>query len=390
MADRREYELAVVGLGGIGSGALYWASRRLGQDVLGLEQFEIGHERGASQDHSRIIRLSYHAPEYVRFAQDSYAAWAALEEDAAEQLIVKTGGLDFWPTGSVIPMEDYTTSLDACDIGYEVLDAAETMRRWPQVRIADDVRVMYQADSGVAPAAKCNAAHIRMAREHGAAIADRSPVSAIREVGDDFEIDAGGKTYRAHRLVIAADAWTNDLLEQFGHRINLTVTQEQVAYYASDDAASVQPDRFPIWIWMDEPSYYGLPSYEGSGVKIGQDVGGHEVTGDTRSFEPDPAYTARLDAFMQERFPEAYGPHIKVKTCLYSMPPDREFILDFVPGRDRAVVGQGAAHAFKFASVYGKSLVELAIDGKTESDVGAFSIDREILTMADAPKSFMV
>jgi len=390
MADRREYELAVVGLGGIGSGALYWASRRLGQDVLGIEQFEIGHERGASQDHSRIIRLSYHAPEYVRFAQDSYAAWAALEEDAGERLIVKTGGLDFWPEGSIIPMDDYTKSLEACGIDYEVLDAAETMRRWPQVRIADDVRVMYQADSGVAPAAKCNAAHIRMARAHGAAIVDRSPVSAIREVGDDFEIDAAGQTFRAHRLVITADAWTNDLLEQFGHRINLTVTQEQVAYYASDDQASVQPDRFPIWIWMDEPSFYGLPSYDGSGVKIGQDVGGHEVTGDTRSFEPDPAYTARLDGFMREHFPDAFGPHLKVKTCLYSMPPDREFILDFVPGRERAVVGQGAAHAFKFASVYGKSLVELAIDGTTESDVSAFSIDREILTMDDPPRSFMV
>ncbi|MEX2274350.1 MAG: N-methyl-L-tryptophan oxidase [Actinomycetota bacterium] len=390
MADRREYELAVIGLGGIGSGALYWASRRLGQDVLGIERFEIGHERGASQDHSRIIRLSYHAPEYVRFAQDSYSAWAALEEDAAERLIVKTGGLDFWPEGSIIAMDDYTKSLDACGIAYEVLDSAETMRRWPQVRIADDVRVMYQADSGVAPAAKCNAAHIRMAREHGAAIIDRSPVSAIREAGEDFEIDAGERTYRAHRLVICADAWTNDLLEQFGHRVNLTVTQEQVVYYASDDQASVQPDRFPIWIWMDEPSYYGLPSYDGSGVKIGQDVGGHEVTGDTRSFDADPAYTARLDAFMQEHFPDAFGPHIKIKTCLYSMPPDREFILDFIPGRERAVVGQGAAHAFKFASVYGKSLVELAIDQKTESDVSAFSIDREILTMDDPPRSFMV
>ncbi len=94
---KTEFEYIVIGLGGLGSAAAYWLSRRAGGEVLGLEQFELGHVRGESQDHSRIIRLSYHTPGYVRLAQQAYAAWQTVEEDAGEKLIVKTGGLDLWP-----------------------------------------------------------------------------------------------------------------------------------------------------------------------------------------------------------------------------------------------------------------------------------------------------
>ncbi|MGH2527422.1 MAG: FAD-dependent oxidoreductase, partial [Actinomycetota bacterium] len=110
MNERRESEVAVVGLGGIGSASAYWASLRAGTGVLGLERFELGHERGASQDHSRIIRLSYHAPEYVRFAQDAYAAWAEVEADSGQRLVIRTGGIDLYPEGSYTWSEDYVRS----------------------------------------------------------------------------------------------------------------------------------------------------------------------------------------------------------------------------------------------------------------------------------------
>src|SRR2546427_1617072 len=113
---RTDFEHIVLGLGGIGSGIAYWLSRQAGSQVLGLERFELGHERGASQDHSRIIRLSYHTPSYVRFAQDAYAAWAVLEADAGKELIVRCGGIDLFPEGGIISKIDYTRSLDACGI----------------------------------------------------------------------------------------------------------------------------------------------------------------------------------------------------------------------------------------------------------------------------------
>jgi sarcosine oxidase len=390
-ADRREFDVAVIGVGGIGSGAVYWAAKRTGAGVLGLERFELGHERGASQDHSRIIRLSYHAPAYVRFAQDAYAAWAELESDAGEQVVIRTGGLDLYPESAYGWMDDYSNALDEVGIGYEWMDAAEAMRRYPQWRLTEDVRVMFQEDTGIAAAARANAAHRRVAAELGATIVGGQQVTSVKDVGGRFEIaTAAGDTWRAERVIVTADAWTNEVLANFDAHINLTVTQEQVAYYASADRPSVQPERFPVWIWMGMPSFYGLPVFGEEGPKIGWDAGGREVTGDSRTFDPDPVYTAALDGFMQQHLPGAFGPHITVKTCLYTMTPDRDFVIDRIPGQDRAVVGQGAAHAFKFASVFGRSLVQLVFDGDTTSDVSAWTIDREVLTMTDPPRSWFV
>jgi sarcosine oxidase len=152
---RTEFAIAVVGLGGIGSGALYWAAKRVGADAVGLERFELGHERGASQDHSRIIRLSYHRPEYVRFALDAYAAWSAVEESRANASS-STGGLDLYPSART--PRSATTCIRS---SRSVASNSNSRRRTgdatvAQWRLADDVRVMYQADAGVAAAARAN------------------------------------------------------------------------------------------------------------------------------------------------------------------------------------------------------------------------------------------
>src|SRR4051812_22053975 len=146
---KRDYDYIVLGLGGFGSAAAYWLARRAGDEVLGLEQFELGHVRGESQDHSRIIRLSYHTPGYVELARAAYAAWDELERDSGEQLILRTGGLDFAPRISAIPLATYSESMAAAGVEYESLDAREIMRRWPQFRLTDDIHGLYQSQSGI-------------------------------------------------------------------------------------------------------------------------------------------------------------------------------------------------------------------------------------------------
>ena len=389
-----DVDVVVVGLGALGSAAAYWTSTRANTRVLGLERFELGHANGASADHSRIIRLSYHRPDYVRLAKRAYETWDEVQGEAGgDPIVTVTGGLDLWPAGAAIPQVDYTASLAAEDIPFELLDAGEVMRRWPQWRLADDTEAMWQTRGGLADPFKGNAAHRRLAAERGATLRANARVSTIREVGSAYEVDlADGSTVTAGRVIVTADAWTNELLASFDRRLPLTVTKEQVTYFAAPDPAAFAPDRFPVWIWMDEPSYYGFPTYGEAGPKAAQDVGGESVDPDTRTFDRDEAAFARVRDFLAEHLPGAVGPPILTRTCLYTLTPDRDFVVDRLPDAPGIVVGLGAAHGFKYASVLGRILVELALDGSSPSDgeIGAFRVDRPILLEADPAVSWMV
>lgn len=386
---KREYDTIVLGLGGLGSAALYRLARRIGHEALGIEQFELDHGFGSSRDHSRIIRLSYHTPGYVELAKQAYTAWTEVEADAGEQLVFRTGGLDLWPADPAFPMSDYTGSMDACGVPYERLAADEVMYRWPQFRLTDDVTGIYQADSGIATPNLSNAAHRRLALAYGATIRDNAPVTAVRPVGKAIEIVAGGDTYRGRHLVVAAGAWSNHILAHFGRRLHLTITQEQVTYYRTPHAADFMPDRFPVWIWMDEPSFYGFPVFGEPGPKAAQDVGGERVTPETRTFEPNPTTLARTESFLARVIPGMLGEPIYTRTCLYDLPPDRNFVLCSLPEQPNVSLVIGAGHSYKFAALIGKILSELALDGRTDHDISPFHIDRPILLEENPALNFM-
>lgn len=389
----RDWDVVVVGLGAIGSAAAHWAASRPGTRVLGLEQFEFDHANGASRDHSRIIRLSYHRRDYVRLARRAYACWAEVESASGSRIITKTGGIDLYPVGGSTDQGDYTGSLAAEAVPFERLDAAETMRRWPQWHLPDDVSVVYQADAGIADPNLGNSAHRALAAANGATLRERTPVIAIRDVGAEYEvITADGWVHRAGRVVLATDAWTNDLLASLGRRLPLTVTREQVTYFACPDPSAFAPDRFPIWIWMDEPSFYGFPTYGEPGPKAAQDVGGDECTPATRTFDVNAAAHARVVRFLERHLPGAVGPDIVTKTCIYTLTPERDFVVDRLPDHPGVVLALGAGHGFKFASVLGRILVELALDGATPSsvEIEAFKIDRPLLVEERPAASFRI
>jgi sarcosine oxidase len=386
----QDFEYIVLGLGGWGSAAAYWLSKRAGARVLGLEQFELGHVRGESQDHSRIIRLSYHTPEYVELAKHAYRAWAEVEADAGEQLVLRTGGLDFAPLKSAIPLSNYSGSMDAAGVPYEHLDGAEIRRRWPQFTVGDEIHGLYQPESGIAMAARGNAAHLRMAQAHGATLRDHAPVERLRAVDGEIEVAAGGAVYRCRRLVIAAGAWSNGALTHLRMHLPLRVTKEQVSYFATPHRAEFQPDRFPVWIWMDDPCFYGFPIFGEPGTKAGQDAGGQEVSAETRTFEPDQAALRRTMEFLERYIPRSLGPIIYTKTCLYTLTPDRDFVIDRLPDHPNVVIGIGGGHGYKFASLIGRILSELAIDGRTERNIEPFRIERAILQLLNPPVNYMV
>ena len=379
---QREWDVVVVGLGGIGSAAAYWAATRPGTRVLGLEQFEFDHANGASKDHSRIIRLSYHRRDYVRLADRAYDTWAEIEAASGARIVTRTGGIDLYPAGGATDMRAYTGSMDAEGVPYERLDAGETMRRWPQWRLDDDTVAVFQPASGIADPNRANPAHRRLAVANGATLLDRTPVTGLRAGDDEYEVvTADGTVHRTGRVILAADAWTNELLAHLGWRLPLTVTREQVTYFACPDPGAFAPDRFPVWIWMDEPAFYGFPTYGERGPKVAQDVGGDVCTPATRTFDVNRAAHARVRGFLERHLPGAVGPDIATKTCIYTLTPDRDFVVDRLPDHPGVALALGAGHGFKFASVLGRILAELVVDGGTPSigEIEAFRVDRPLL-----------
>ena len=141
---------------------------------------------------------------------------------------------------------------------------------------------------------------------------------------------------------------------------------------------------------MDDPCFYGFPVFGEAGPKVGQDAGGEETTATTRTFERDEAAFARVTRFLQRHLPSALGPVIYSRTCLYTLTPDRDFVLDTLPERPEVSVAIGAGHGFKFASVVGRIVAELAVDGRSAHDLEPFALDRAILQLADPPRTYMV
>ena len=389
MNDVVETEYVVVGLGALGS-ATTWQLARRGADVVGLEQFELGHNRGASHDTSRIIRHSYHTAAYVDLTFAAYDDWADLESVSGEQFVTVTGGVDLFPADAAIPIDTYTTSMDACDVPYDVLTAAEAMRRWPQFALAADTTVLHQARTGIVPAARSTATTQRLAAAAGAWLYARSPVVGLHDVGGQYDVVTAERTFRCRRVVVTADAWTNDVIGHLGAEIPLTVLQEQVTYLQPAEPSSFAAERFPVWIWMDDPSYYGFPCYGATTVKSAQDCGGHPVDPHTRTGDVEPGAERRLVDFVSHLLPGAGSTVTQSKTCLYTLTPDRDFVLGPLPDHDGVIVGLAAAHGMKFAPTFGRLLADLARDGRTETSIEPFRLDRPALTSAAAATSWLV
>jgi sarcosine oxidase len=143
---------------------------------------------------------------------------------------------------------------------------------------------------------------------------------------------------------------------------------------------------------MDEPSFYGFPTHGHPGPKVGQDVGGRPVTPATRTFERDDEALARVTTFLEDHLPSMALEPFRFQSCLYTLTPDRDFVLDALPGRADVLVALGSAHAYKFASVIGRIMAELGIDGRTPSaaEIEGFKIGRPALDGSAVPATFVV
>jgi sarcosine oxidase len=387
----QHYRVIVIGCGAIGAATAYWLSRRLGGDaVLALEQYELGHTRGASEDHSRVIRHSYTRPDYTALTPAAYQSWNVVEQETGLRLVLRTGALITAVRGSAgIEYVDGTAAaMAASGLPFELLSGTQVSERWPQWRLGDQHAALFDPEAGILDIRRGTAAHLALARARGATIRPRAPVSAITESPQGVTVTAAGEDHTADRVVLAGGAWNPVLLQLLGTSLPITLTQEQVTYFATPNVREFTPERFTVFGMIAEDGllYYGIPVYGEVAVKAGLDGAGPVVTPQTRTDAADPQRVAQVGAFLERYLPGALGPELYTRVCCYDFPPDRDFIADYVPGSARVLVCVGAGHAGKFAGLLGRVLTELAIDGASQFPVSAFRADRPAITgIGEAP-----
>jgi monomeric sarcosine oxidase len=386
----QRFRFVVIGCGGIGSAAAYWLAQA-GAGVLALDQFRLGHDQGASEDHSRIIRHAYHSRTYTALTQAAYDAFRVAEMASGVQLVHKTGGLNLAQLGTEgeLELRRYAESMDGRGIDYRLLTAQQVAERYPQFRIDDDVVGLFQADTGILDIRRAVATHIALARAAGAEVRGDVAVRDIVTRPDGVEILTDADSFFADQVIVCAGAWTRRLLSSsLDVDLPITLSQEQVTYFATPNLRDFAPDRFPIWTWHGDHKIYGFPVYGEIATKAAIDFGGRLVDLEAREWPPDEERIRAVEEFLAQRIPGALGPRLYTRTCLYDMPPDRDFIVDRLPGEERVLVCVGAGHAAKFAGLLGRILADLACRGETAYPTEAFRADRPALTDPDFPPQF--
>jgi sarcosine oxidase len=381
----QQYRVIVIGCGAIGAAATYWLSRRLGGDaVLALEQYQLGHSRGASEDHSRVIRHAYSRQDYTALTPAAYQSWNVAEQETGLRLVHRTGGLVIAERGSAAMeyVDATAAAMTATGLPFELLSGVQVSERWPQWRLGGQHAAVFDPEAGILDIRQATAAHLALARARGATIRPVAPVSAIAESPHGVTVTAAGERYTADRVVLAGGAWNPILLGLLGASLPITLTQEQVTYFATPNVREFTPERFTVFglIADDGLLYYGVPVYGEVAVKVGLDGAGPTVTPQTRTDTADPQRVAQVRAFLERYLPGALGPELYTRVCCYDFPPDRDFIADYVPGSERVLVCAGAGHAGKFAGLLGRIMTELAIDGTSQFPVSAFRAGRPAIT----------
>jgi len=370
------YDAIVIGVGGMGSAAVYHLAQR-GLKVLGLEKYAIPHEMGSSHGYSRMIRYTLQEhPSYVPLVRRSYELWHEMEETAGEELMVTTGSIRAGAPNSPF----FLNAKEACDlhsIPYEILTASEVNKRFPGYRFPEEISSVYQADGGFLLPERCIVTHVQAAERAGADVHSQETVLDWEVRGDGVQVRTDRDTYTAGRLVVTVGPWAANLVPELAA---YAVPERQVmGWFQPERPELYTAEIFPVFgVFTEEGRYYGFPSHAVPGFKIGR---AHhllqKVDPDAIDREVHPEDEDILRQAVNRYFPLAAGKLLDRKTCMYTNTPDEHFMIGTLPGQPQVSVAAGfSGHGFKFASVIGEIMADLAQNGATEHDINLFRLDR--------------
>ena len=374
------HEVAVLGLGGMGSAALAELSRR-GIDVVGVDRWRPPHDHGSSHGQSRIFRVAYFEhPDYVPLARRSGILWRELDGRHRERVFIETGGAWMGDRNSEIVSGSLRAAVEH-GLEHELLDPDEVRRRWPAFRPPADSSCFYEKDTGLVCPEHAITVMLREARRTGATIRCGERVIDLDVNETRVRIRTSEGEILARRAIVAAGSWTNELVGCAG--IDLQPTRQLLGWTAPVDPEPLREGRMPIWAFTDDEQMfqYGFPICEGlpgpSGPKIARHHDGAPVKPDTVEREIGAKDEEHLVAGLEDRIPAAHGRVIEAKVCLYTLSTDRHFLIDHHPAHRNVVIACGfSGHGFKFCPVLGEALADLVMEGGSDLPVGFLSSAR--------------
>lgn len=370
------FDVAVIGLGAIGSAALYQLARR-GVRVVGFEQFTPGHDRGSSHGETRIIRLGYFEDQsYVPLVRAAIALWRELERESGEPLLQVTGVLELGaPDGTLV--EGTLRASRAHALPHQVLDAAAVRRRFPAFAIPSHMVGVLQPDGGILAAEPAVRAQLALARAAAAEVTIDEAVRAIEPAQGGVRIVTDRRSIGAGQAIVAAGPWLKKLLPDLPAPIR--VTRQVVGWFAPADPALFARERCPVFLIESNAGiFYGFPTGPKPGVKFAKHHHADEAADPDAPARPmSESDEALLRSTLAAHVPSANGRLLASQTCRYTMTPDGDFIIDRLPGAPEVIVASPCSgHGFKFAPVIGETLADLATTGGTRHDISRFRLAR--------------
>jgi sarcosine oxidase len=370
------FDVIVLGVGGMGSAACFELARR-GRKVLGLEQYPLVHDRGSSHGHTRIIRTAYYEhPNYVPLLRRAFTRWYELEQRVGRHLLTECPCLNIGPADGPL-VAGVKASAQQHGLTVKELTADEISRRTP-FRFPDTFTGVLERQAGFLYVEECVRAHIDSAVSLGAEVHAEEPVREWKADDGGVEVTTDKQTYRAAKLVVTAGAWATKLLADLG--VPLTVMRQVMVWFdVSANASTFRRDRFPMFI-ADVPGgpFHGLPAIDEAGLKVARHYGAlHQKTPDAIDWDATTQDVPPVKGFLDRYVIVPMGEVTRGQVCLYTLTPDKHFVIDLHPKHPRVAVACGfSGHGFKFASVVGEILADLADRGKTDHPIGMFSARR--------------
>ncbi|KPU89958.1 methyltryptophan oxidase [Variovorax paradoxus] len=397
MTSSSHHDVIVIGLGALGAATLHQLSQR-GARVLGIDQFAPPHELGSSHGDSRITRLAIgEGDECVPFVQRSHAIWRELEARTGKSLMTTTGGLVLAPQGRVAEHHgkpDFVRRTIACaerfGIAHEVLDAAGIRARFPQFQLQGDEIGYHEREAGFVRPEAAIEAQLAVARASGAQVRTGEKVLAVEPVGngDTVRVRTDSASFEAGRVVVAAGAWLPEFLGRQARadwQRDFSVHRQVMHWFDTGAAAAdFAPGRFPVFIWMfgdgPEDYMYGFPSSDPAqpALKVATEQYVEATTPDAidRSVRPEES-AAMFRERVAGRFPQIEGRALKARACMYTVTPDRRFVIDALDGLPGVLlVSACSGHGFKHSAGLGDAIADHVLGRASTLDLSPFARQR--------------